>query len=131
MGTTYSSTLYKRTISVIILAFLISSALVLGSTSVRHQAIGQQQSLDQGEAQTSIQTIETMISDLRALHPELNELADDLAVNPVSLLEYLNSLEPTEGIRTLLALETLRLLMNLRASYSIAENLTSGATPAG
>jgi hypothetical protein len=71
-----------------------------------------------------------MISDLRALHPELNELGDDLAVNPVSLLEYLNSLEPTEGIRTLLALETLRLLMNLRASYSVDENITSQAAPA-
>lgn len=118
-----------RIISVLISAFLMTSALVFGSTSIRQQALGQQQSLDQGEAQTSIQTIETMISDLLALHPELNELADDLAANPVSLLEYLNSLEPTEGIRTLLALETLRLLINLRASYSVAENITSQAAP--
>jgi len=120
-----------RIISVIIAAFLMTSALVLGSTSARQQALGQPQSLEQQEAQSSIQKIETMINDLQALRPELNEIANDFAMNPVSLLEYLNSLEPMEGIRTMLALETLRLLMNLRASYSIAENQTSQAPPAG
>lgn len=132
MGITYSSALYMRIISVIIAALLFSSALLLGSGSASQQALGQQQQLsDQQEAQPSIQKIETMINDLQVLRPELNEITNELAVNPVSLLNYLNSLEPTEGIRTLLALETLRLLMNLRASYLIDENLTGQAAPAG
>jgi hypothetical protein len=131
MDITYSSTLYMRITSVIIAALLSSSALVLSSASASQQALGQQQLSDQQEAQSSIQKIETMVNDLKVLRPELNEITNDLAVNPVSLLNYLNSLEPTEGIRTLLALETLRLLMNLRASYLIDESLTGQADPAG
>lgn len=96
---------------------LVVSFLVIGSlTGASQVAIAQE---NQTEVQESIQ-IEGIIDELLQVHPVLSELMQE---DDIGVIEYLNELETQEAVHQLLALKTLKNLIELQTSHEIAEGL--------
>ena len=96
---------------------LVVSFLVIGSlTGASQVAVAQE---NQTEVQESIQ-IEGIIDELLQVHPVLSELMQE---DDIGVIEYLNELETQEAVHQLLALKTLKNLIELQTSHEIAEGL--------